>query len=87
MTKAKSVDRAAYTLEKADPANRRVYYRGRDGWLYCLIDDGQHGYPRVRFCRCTDAGEPLLVVAMPFPSDFDRYVSPVKEIADADPAE
>ena len=78
----KPTDRPSYTFEGAD-ADGRSYYRGRDGGRYCLYNSGQHGSPQVRFCRCTEGGEPVLVLAMPFASDFDRYVSPVKESGDA----
>jgi hypothetical protein len=73
-----SSDRPSYTFQVQDDDSQRVYYRGRDGKRYCLYDDGQHGFPRVRFSRCTEEGEPILVLSMPFPDDFDRYVSPAK---------
>jgi hypothetical protein len=75
----KPTDRPCYTFQVEDADSRRVYYRGRDGRRYCLYVDGQRGFPRVHFSRCTEEGEPILVLSMPFPDDFDRYVSPAKE--------
>ena len=74
----KFTDRPRYTFQVDDADSRRDYYRGRDGRRYCLYDDGQHGFHRVCFSRCTEEGEPILVFSMPFPDDFDRYVSPAK---------
>jgi hypothetical protein len=59
----------------------RTYYR-RGETLYCFQRDNSRGSAiltgscEISFYECTDAGEPLCVVATPADDRFDRVVMP-----------
>jgi hypothetical protein len=65
-----------YRLERAEPQLFRAFYRAH-GRIYCLVNEGGHGRPKLTFYSCGHDGEPRRALGfVPDEHEFDVYVEP-----------